>query len=39
MNHSSLHEDVMVGAEDSEITGLCCDGRTVQLFKNGVWAL
>ena len=39
MNHSSLHEDVMIGAEDSEITGKCRDGRTVQLFQNGVWVL
>ena len=39
MNHSSLHEDVMIGAEDSEITGECRDGRTVQLFQNGVWVL
>ena len=39
MNHSSLHEDVMIGAEDSEITGKCRDGRTVQLFRNGVWVL
>ena len=39
MNQSHLHEDVMIGAEDSEITGKCRDGRTVQLFKNGVWAL
>ena len=39
MNQSSLHEDVMIGAEDSEITGKCRDGRTVVLFKDGVWAL
>lgn len=39
MNHSSIHEDVMVGAEDSQITGKCRDGRTVVLFKDGVWAL
>ena len=39
MNQSRLHEDVMIGAEDSEITGKCRDGRTVQLFKNGVWVL
>ncbi len=39
MNQSSLHEDVMVGAEDSQITGKCRDGRTVVLFKDGVWAL
>lgn len=39
MNQSALHEDVMVGAEDTQITGLCRDGRTVQLFKDGVWVL
>ena len=39
MNHSSLHEDVMIGAEDSRITGKCRDGRTVPLFENGVWVL
>ena len=39
MNPSSLHEDVMIGAEDSRITGKCRDGRTVQLFENGVWVL
>ena len=39
MNQSRLHEDVMIGAEDSEITGKCRDGKTVQLFKNGVWVL
>lgn len=39
MNHSAIHEDVMVGAEDSNITGLTRDGRTVQLFENGEWVL
>ncbi|MGN0708379.1 MAG: aminopeptidase [Faecalibacterium sp.] len=39
MNQSTLHEDVMVGAEDSHITGLCRDGRTVELFRDGVWVL
>ena len=39
MNQSAIHEDVMIGAEDSEITGKCRDGRTVTLFQNGVWAL
>ena len=39
MNQSSLHEDVMIGAEDSEITGKCRDGRVVELFKDGVWVL
>ena len=39
MNQSTLHEDVMIGAEDSHITGLCRDGRTVELFRDGVWVL
>ena len=39
MNQSTLHEDVMIGAEDSHITGLCRDGRTVDLFRDGVWVL
>ena len=39
MNQSSIHEDVMIGAEDSSITGKCRDGRTVTLFENGVWVL
>ena len=29
----------MIGAEDSRITGRCRDGRTVELFKDGVWVL
>ena len=39
MNQSAIHEDVMVGAEDSHITGKCRDGRTVELFRDGVWVL
>ena len=39
MNQSAIHEDVMIGAEDSHITGKCRDGRTVELFKDGVWVL
>ena len=39
MNQSSIHEDVMIGAEDSKITGKCRDGRVVELFRNGVWVL
>ena len=39
MNQSRLHEDVMLGAEDSHITGKCRDGRTVELFRDGVWVL
>ena len=39
MNQSTIHEDVMIGAEDSHITGKCRDGRTVELFRDGVWVL
>ena len=39
MNQSAIHEDVMIGAEDSHITGKCRDGRIVELFRNGVWVL
>ena len=39
MNQSTIHEDVMVGAEDSHITGKCRDGRIVELFRDGVWVL
>lgn len=39
MNQSEIHEDVMVGAEDTNITGLTRDGRTIQIFENGEWVL
>ena len=39
MNKSDIHEDVMVGAEDTDIVGTTRDGRTVQIFKNGEWVL
>lgn len=39
VNDSAIHEDVMVGAEDMTITGLCRDGATVTIFENGEWAL
>ena len=39
MNQSAIHEDVMVGAEDTCITGLTRDGRTVQIFEGGEWVL
>ena len=39
VNDSAIHEDVMVGAEDMTITGLCKDGATVTIFENGEWAL
>ena len=38
VNDSIVHEDIMIGARDTDIVGLCEDGSTVQLFKNGQWA-
>lgn len=39
VNDSLIHEDVMIGTEDMDITGLTAQGETVQIFKNGEWAL
>ncbi len=38
VNHSLVHEDIMVGAPDMDITAATRDGKTVQIFKNGEWA-
>lgn len=38
-NVSSLHEDFMVGTDDLSITGTTWDGKEVQIFKNGNWAI
>ncbi|MEG0396386.1 MAG: aminopeptidase, partial [Oscillospiraceae bacterium] len=39
VNDSVIHEDVMVGSDDMNITGITKAGETVQIFKNGEWAL
>ncbi len=39
VNHSIIHEDVMIGSEDMDITGTTKDGKVVQIFRNGQWAL
>ena len=39
MNQSLIHEDVMIGAEDTRITGRTRAGETVALFENGEWVL
>lgn len=39
VNDSAIHEDVMVGAEDTRITGLRKNGETVTIFEKGEWAL
>ena len=38
LNDSAIHEDVMIGAPDTTVTGLRKNGETVQIFQNGGWA-
>ena len=38
LNDSAIHEDVMIGAPDTLITGLRKNGETVSIFENGEWA-
>ena len=38
LNVSNIHEDVMIGAEDTCIDGITADGRIVPVFRGGVWA-
>ena len=38
LNDSAIHEDVMVGSERMNITGLTRSGETVQIFRDGEWA-
>ena len=38
VNTSMLHEDFMIGAEDTDIDGETADGRLVPIFRNGNWA-
>ena len=39
VNHSVVHEDVMIGAEDTRITGRSREGREIEIFRDGVWAI
>lgn len=38
INDSMIHEDFMIGAFDTEITGKTKAGKNIQIFKNGEWA-
>lgn len=38
VNESIIHEDIMIGTPDMQVTGLCKNGETVQIFVNGEWA-
>lgn len=39
VNDSIIHVDFMVGSEELNITGYTRDGKKVQIFKNGEWAI
>ena len=38
LNNSAIHEDVMVGAADTHVTGITKHGEEVTIFENGEWA-
>ena len=38
INDSMIHEDFMIGAIDTTITGTDKNGKTVTIFENGEWA-
>lgn len=35
MNVSSIHEDMMIGSSEVDVTAVCNDGRRVEIIKNG----
>ena len=39
INDSIIHEDFMIGTADMSIIGICEDGREVEIFKDGEWAI
>ena len=39
VNDSMIHVDFMIGCADLDIEGTTTDGKVVQIFKNGNWAL
>ena len=39
LNYSLIHEDIMIGTPDMNITGTTRDGKTVEIFKDGNWAI
>ncbi len=39
VNNSMIHVDFMMGAKDTDIVGVTKDGKRVQIFKNGNWAI
>lgn len=39
LNTSMIHVDFMIGSDDLNITAETYDGKTVQIFKDGTWAI
>lgn len=39
INSSMIHVDFMIGSEDMDIVGVTKEGKRVQIFKNGNWAI
>ncbi len=39
VNSSMIHVDFMIGSADMDIVGVTADGKRVQIFKNGNWAI
>ena len=39
INDSIIHVDFMVGCKELSITGYTREGKAVQIYKNGPWAL
>ena len=37
LNHSAIHEDVMIGAPDTHVTGITKSGEEVTIFEKGEW--
>lgn len=38
VNDSMIHEDFMIGCDSMNIDGICENGETVAIFRNGNWA-
>ncbi|MDE6047247.1 MAG: aminopeptidase [Anaeroplasmataceae bacterium] len=39
LNTSMIHVDFMIGSKDLNITAETYDGKTIEIFKNGTWAI
>ncbi|MDE6661619.1 MAG: aminopeptidase [Anaeroplasmataceae bacterium] len=39
LNTSMIHVDFMIGSKDLNITADTYDGKTIEIFKNGTWAI